>query len=339
MGSVLAAGPRPAAAVNVPSPDIVPPPPAPEQPSTSSPATSEPVSAPLGGDNGPGTFEDLHKKCKDLFPQIFEGGKLIISKGLSSHFQISHTLSLSTFQPSAYRFGCTYVGTKQLGPAEAFPVIIGDVDASGNLNANVIHALTDRLRAKAVAQIQNNKCVASQLTTDYKGSDFTSSLTLGNIDPLNESGICVGQYLQRVSSRLDLGAELLYQYGQQVPGREISILSLAARLTGDQWALSANVSPLAGNLHACYYQKINETLQVGAELETSLRMQESVATVGYQIEIPTANVLFRGQFDTNWCIGAVLEKKLLPFPFTFALSGYANHVKSQFRFGIGLIVG
>lgn len=49
--------------------------------------------------------------------------------------------------------------------------------------------------------------------------------------------------------------------------------------------------------------------------------------------------IFLGQLDSNWCIGAVLEKKLAPFPFTLALSGYANHVKSQYRFGIGMIIG
>ena len=46
------------------------------------------------------------------------------------------------------------------------------------------------------------------------------------------SGLFVGQYLQRVTSNLALGGELLYQYGPQVPGGEISILSLAGRLTG-----------------------------------------------------------------------------------------------------------
>jgi hypothetical protein len=46
-----------------------------------------------------------------------------------------------------------------------------------------------------------------------------------------------------------------------------------------------------------------------------------------------------GQLDSNWCVGAVFEKKLLPFPFTLALSGYANHPKAQYRFGVGLIVG
>jgi len=49
---------------------------------------------------------------------VFEGGKLVVNKGLSSHFQISHTMTMSSLQPSGYKFGCTYVGTKQYSPSE-----------------------------------------------------------------------------------------------------------------------------------------------------------------------------------------------------------------------------
>lgn len=52
--------------------------------------------------------------------------------------------------------------------------------------------------------------------------------------------------------------------------------------------------------------------------------------------------LFAGSVDTNWGIEATLERKLLPFPFTFALSGMAslaNFQKPQYRYGIGLIIG
>lgn len=37
-------------------------------------------------------------------------------------------------------------------------------------------------------QIQSNKCVASQCTTDYRGTDYTASLTAGNIDIVSGSG-------------------------------------------------------------------------------------------------------------------------------------------------------
>jgi mitochondrial import receptor subunit TOM40 len=43
--------------------------------------------------------------------------------------------------------------------------------------------------------------------------------------------------------------------------------------------------------------------------------------------------------DSNWTCGAVMEKRLLPLPFTFILSGFLNHVKPSYKFGIGLTIG
>jgi mitochondrial import receptor subunit TOM40 len=95
---------------------------------------------------------------------------------------------------------------------------------------------------------------------------------------------------------------------------------------------------LAG-VHLCYYQKASEQLQIGVELETNFRMQEATATVGYQVDLPKADLVFRGMADTNWTVAAVLEKKLQPLPFSFALSGALNHSKNNFRLGCGLIIG
>ena len=39
-------------------------------------------------DKNPGTVEDLHRECKELFPMAFEGGKLIVQKALSNNFQV-----------------------------------------------------------------------------------------------------------------------------------------------------------------------------------------------------------------------------------------------------------
>jgi mitochondrial import receptor subunit TOM40 len=58
-----------------------------------------------------------------------------------------------------------------------------------------------------------------------------------------------------------------------------------------------------------------------------------------QVDLPKANLVFRGMIDTNGIVGGVIEKKLLPLPFTFALSGLMNHTKNQFRLGCGLIIG
>jgi mitochondrial import receptor subunit TOM40 len=66
--------------------------------SAASPAAPE-------ADRNPGTMEDLHKKCKDVFPMYFEGCKFLVNKGLSNNFQVSHTLTMSNTVPSGYRQG------------------------------------------------------------------------------------------------------------------------------------------------------------------------------------------------------------------------------------------
>ena len=285
----------------------------------------------------PGSMDELHKACKDVFPVNFEGAKIMVNKGLSNHFQISHTLNMSSVTPSGYRFGATYVGTKQFSPTEAFPVLLGDIDPSGNLNANIIHQFSEQVRCKFVAQVQNSKFMASQFSTDYRGRDFTGSLTMANIDLINDTGVIVGHYLQSVTPRVALGAELAYQYGAQVPGGQIAILSVAGKYKAPSYTVSGTVG--AAGAHLCYWQKSSDQIQFGCELETNLRMQEAVGSVGYQVDLPKANLVFRGMVDSNWTVGAVLEKKLQPLPFTFALSGMLNHPKNQFRLGCGLIIG
>ena len=169
---------------------------------------------------------------------------------------------------------------------------------------------------------------------DYRGKDFTAALTLGNIDVLNESGIIVAHYLQRLTPKLDLGAELLYHYGA---GQEATALSLAGRYTSDKWVASGSCG--GTGWHATYYHKGNDNVQVGVEYEYNSRMQDSCVSLGYQVDIPKANVSFKGSVDTNWTVAGFFEKKLQPLPFTFVLSGMINHEKHQSRFGFGLLIG
>lgn len=89
---------------------------------------------------------------------------MVVNKGLSNHFQISHTINMSSIMPSGYRFGATYVGTNLVGPGEAYPVLLGDVDPNGNVNANILHQINDRTKAKIVAQV--GSCSYGRLPTN-----------------------------------------------------------------------------------------------------------------------------------------------------------------------------
>ncbi|KAF1765687.1 hypothetical protein GCK72_005640 [Caenorhabditis remanei] len=284
----------------------------------------------------PGSYEELHRKARDVFPTCFEGAKLMVNKGLSSHFQVSHTLSLSAMN-TGYRFGATYVGTTQVGPAEAYPILLGDTDVNGNTTATILHQL-GIYRTKLQGQIQQGKLAGAQATIERKGRLSTLGLTLANIDLVNEAGILVGQFLRRLTPRLDVGTEMVYQYGKNIPGGQISVLSYAARYTANHFIAAATLG--ASGVHLTYFHKQNDNLAFGVEFECNANVGEAVTTLAYQTELPEEGVTMRASFDTNWSVGGVFEKRLSQqLPFTLALSGTLNHVKAAGKFGIGLIIG
>ena len=172
-----------------------------------------------------------------------------------------------------------------------------------------------------------------QSDAEYRGNDFTATITTANIDIVNGSGIVVAHYLQRMAPRIDIGGELLYHYGAQ----EVAMMSLAGRYTADRWIASATVGQTGW--HLSYWHKGNENVKVGVEYEFNTRGGDSSVSAGYQIEVPKSNISFRGMVDTNWTVAAVMEKRLPPLPFTFVLSGMLNHAKNQARFGFGLNIG
>lgn len=92
-------------------------------------------------------------------------------------------------------------------------------------------------------------------------------------------------------------------------------------------------------MHSSFHMKVNENLQLAAELESSMPQQQNTASIGYQYDIPKSNVSFKAQFDSNWNVSAVLEKRLIPFPFTFTICAIGNHAASKYEVGAGLTVG
>ncbi|XP_075868381.1 mitochondrial import receptor subunit TOM40B [Nelusetta ayraudi] len=282
----------------------------------------------------PGAFDECHRKCKEVFPMQMEGVRLVVNKGLSNHFQVNHTVLLSTLGDSSYRFGATYVGAKQMGPAEFSPVMVGDMDNSGSLNAQIIHQVTSGVRSKLAFQTQQNKFVNWQGDAEIRGEDFTATVTLGNPDVLVGSGVVVAHYLQSITPALALGGELVYH---RRPGEEGSVMSLVGRYTGSNYIGTLTLG--SAGAHASYYHKANEQLSVGVEFEASARMQDTSVSFGYQLDVPKANLQFKGSLDSNWIVGATLEKKLLPLPLSLVLSTFLNHSKNKFQCGFGVTIG
>jgi mitochondrial import receptor subunit TOM40 len=311
--------------------------------STDSPAASFPntrwMNPTTDLSRNPGIFDDIFKKIKDLMPPVFEGAKLSVTKVLSSHFQVSHSLALNSGASCGYKFGANYVGTQFYSQSDISPVILGDMDANGNSNAQIIHQWTDKLRTRLLAQVQSYKMAGYQLSLDYRTQYTSTSITVANIDLITNSGILVLQHLARVTNNFDVGAEFLYQANPMMPGGHIGITSFATRYRNPDWFAGIKLTP-AGVINLGYFhQKTNSPLQLGVEFESSLAAKETSATFSYQYELAKANTTFRGMVDTNGLVTGVIEKRLAPLPFTFILSSSLNHAKAAYRFGFGLLIG
>ncbi|KAK1339699.1 LOW QUALITY PROTEIN: hypothetical protein QTO34_018254 [Cnephaeus nilssonii] len=201
-------------------------------------------------DPGTGTAEDgacgclptrapaeCHRKCQELFPLQVQGVELTVNKGLRSHFQVNHTVALSTVGASNYHFGVTYVGTKQLSPTEAFPVLVGDMDSSGGLRHS---PAGPGLRSKKAIQTQQSKFVNWPVDGESRGSDFTAAVPLGSPDVLVGSGILEAHFLQSITPCLALSRELV-DPGR--PGEEGTVVSLAGKYTLNNWLATDSNAP------------------------------------------------------------------------------------------------
>uniref|UniRef100_A0A3Q2E470 Translocase of outer mitochondrial membrane 40 like n=1 Tax=Cyprinodon variegatus TaxID=28743 RepID=A0A3Q2E470_CYPVA len=184
----------------------------------------------------------------------------------------------------------------------------------------------------AVFQSQQSQFVTWQFETEYRGSDFTAAVTVANPDILRESVILVAHFLQSVSSSLVLGGELVYHRGRAEEG---GILTLAGQYSSEKMSLQ-NISK--GGAHASYYHRANKQIQVGVEFEASTRTQETTMSFGYQMELPEANMVFRGSLS-RCIIGGVLEKRLTPLPATLIMGAFVNHRGDKLQVGLGVNVG
>ncbi|ETE58278.1 Mitochondrial import receptor subunit TOM40B, partial [Ophiophagus hannah] len=127
---------------------------------------------------------------------------------------------------------------------------------------------------------QQAKFTTWQFDTEYRGDDYTATLTLGNPDLISESG--------DMTSRLVLGGELVYH---RRAGEEGTIVTLAGKYTALKWIATLNLG--YGGAHASYYHRANDQIQVGVEFEANTRLQETSFAYGYQLTLPEANMIFK----------------------------------------------
>ena len=256
-------------------------------------------------------------------------------------YQASHTVTMSSVEPSGYKFGVTYIGTTKYSETEMSPILMGDLHpGDGQMSGQIIALPRDWCRLKAIVQTQKGRPEATQLACQLRNPVTNVGFTLAGLDLVTGKAMAMLEVMRSVAGRHSLGSMLVLQRAPgQIPGDLMVMSTLGGRWVSKQWELSATLSPFQMHFNACFLRRINDKLTIATELETDYRQQLSVATLGYQYELTKANVSFRAMLNSQWCCGALLEKKLLPYPFTLQFCGSANHMKCSYRFGLGLQIG
>ena len=209
---------------------------------------------------------------------------------------------------------------------------------NGNMTATLMHTIGCRYRIKLATQIANKQYKALSSTLEYRSNDSTTSLTLANPNILEQQGTLVFHFLQAITSRISLGAEMACLRGSKIPGHQETIMSFAFRYSTGPKTLSATLGQ--AGFHVCYHMKASHQLQLGVELETNMRTHESEGAFVYQVDLPYSNLIFRGLVNSERTVSAVIEKRLQPLAdSSLIISGLYNHKKEQFRVGVGLSVG
>jgi len=289
-------------------------------------------------DDGPCPIENIHNKAHDIFPVPFSGIRLLINRGLSPHFQVSHSLTLSSGEGAGYRFGATYAGHNKVSESEAYPVLMGELQPDGQLQAQIVDQLSPVFRVRYLAQIRKCAMTGQQISGELRKEKWQLGATLINPDLNRGQMMLAVDTMRKMSHRFYMGSMFFYHLSPQLPGGQDGVWSLGCKYVSNFWQCAVTVRPYQLALHSSFHMKVNENLQLAAELESNCQQQTNISTIGYQYDLPKSNVTFKAQLDSNWNIAAMLEKRLIPFPLTFTLTALGNSFASKYEVGVGLTV-
>jgi hypothetical protein len=166
-----------------------------------------------------------------------------------------------------------------------------------------------------------------QLEQEVNGSDYSLNFKTMNANPLEMTGLYMASYLQSVTQKLVVGSEIVLQ--RPTRDMEETAMSLVGKYTGSDYIATVQFQGM-GAIQTSYYQRINEKVDFGVELNLMAQggRREAVATVGGKFDFRQAT--FRGQIDTTGRVSAVLEEKMAP-GFSFLISGDLDHMKVRIK--------
>eukprot|EP00039_Didymoeca_costata_P032720 m.39037 g.39037 ORF g.39037 m.39037 type:complete len:326 (+) comp9504_c0_seq1:61-1038(+) len=318
----------------------VPPPPPPGGPTAAPPTDMQqqqqpPTPPPEPPLPDPGPYMDMHRETMGVLAgmQFFDGARFVCNRGVSQNMQVTHTITLgSSVIPTGYRFGPTYVGTQKIDPnsPQQFPVMISEIDGEGNLSAQIIHSFNKKISTAFSGRTQGkNKWMVSELTGHYAGDGFQFSCTAGSLKPASQEGVGVMSYMQKITPKLTLGSEWVYQ---SMGGHAQTVMNLAGRYRAKDWTFCTSLGA-QGTLQCTYHHKWSDQMQYATQLQVDILKGEATGTLGYHKAFRSSQV--RGQFSTKGEAMVVVDQEVLGPNIVMQIAGMLNHGTGDAKFGLG----
>ncbi|VEL29570.1 unnamed protein product [Protopolystoma xenopodis] len=239
---------------------------------------------------------------------------------------------------AGYRFGANYAGHKKVSENEAYPVLQGEVQPNGQVQAQIVHQFAPSLRMQYMTQLQKSKMSAQQIAADFRQGNWQTNLTVINPDLQRRQVMTALGTMCQVTRRFALGSMFFYHRSPQLPAGQDGTWSIGGKYSGSKWTAAASLRPFHLGLHSSFHMRYDETLQFAAELESNFQQQNNTATIGYQFDFPKGAASVKAQIDSNWNIAASLEKKMFPFTFTLCAMGNQSAERYAVGFGLSLLV-
>ncbi|GAA94426.1 uncharacterized protein L969DRAFT_609063 [Mixia osmundae IAM 14324] len=295
----------------------------------------------------PGSIENLGRETKNVMASshCFEGARADLAKaiGLSPPFQITHSFTLggptasSAMDPAAGKGG-SYQFSSFYAPQDL--LLQGNIDQEGAVSGRANYSISPSDILKLQLQLSPNKAHNTvQLEHDRQSGDYALNFKAYNASLADATGIYTASYLQSISQSVALGAEVVWQRPQGADIEEAGI-NYYARLAGKNRSWLGSAFLINGSiLNATYYQKINDKVDLGAELTIVPHpipaQRQSSAALGVRYEFRAASV--RAQLDSKGKVSMYLDQRITP-AFGFLVSGEIDHVKNSSKWGIGVMV-
>ena len=307
----------------------LPPPPAPTGPYVNQlddpdllSASMSAAKAPLS--RNPGPFDQTDAVAKRvLTPDVFDGCRFDIQKVFNPNFAASHVVWMGTSQiPTGhmYNFGTNYVAQTALGET----LLIGRVSPNGNVDAQWHQVFNDKFKTKTSWNISGDgskDMLAGDM--ELKGETFTAAAKLGQT-------FAGASYMQGLTTNFAVGGEVFNHFAQKK-----THVFARGRYNDHDCTATATWSTM-GTVAANYVRKVDDRVNLAAEIELSTANLNSHLMLGYEFNLKQAQL--RGTLSSTGTIMATMTENIFP-GFNVLFSAVLDHKANKQQFGVGVRIG